>query len=75
MVGYLKTDTETAVHVRRLLMNGPLVDAGVLDPRQLAGALDRCANGSNKSAYTVMCWVALAIWLDAYPAAISTVGR
>lgn len=70
MVDYLWVETAATRHVRRLLSNGPLVDAGILDPQQLPGALRRCAAGSSKSAYTLLCWIALAIWLDAHPAAI-----
>ena len=70
MVGHLRSETPTTRQVQRLLSNGPLVDAGILDPRRLPSALERCATGSSKSAYTLLCWIALAIWLDAYPAAM-----
>ncbi|HEX6292754.1 MAG TPA: asparagine synthase-related protein [Herpetosiphonaceae bacterium] len=71
MARYFETDAPIAQAVGRLLHSGKLVEAGILDPRRLQPALERCRAGLDRSGFTVMAWVALALWLDLHPAEIA----
>ena len=64
----VRDSTPRGHEVRALLVDGPLARAGILDAGQLPAALARCAAGDNAAGFTVMSWVALALWLERYPA-------
>jgi hypothetical protein len=68
MARYLETGAPDAQAVGQMLRSGLLVEAGMLDPSRLEAALQRCHGRLDRSGFTLMAWVALALWLDSYPA-------
>jgi hypothetical protein len=67
MARYLQADAPLARQVADLLHRGPLVKAGILDPGLIEPALERCRAGLDRSGFTLMAWVALALWLERHP--------
>ena len=53
--------------IRRLLFDGPLVEARIVRRGAVAEAIDRAGRGQLDSGYTVLALASLALWLDSYP--------